>query len=52
MAVKPNLQNGIEEKFSDMISKYNDPDPSQKFAKFMNDYFNAKGCKVKVSVSE
>ena len=52
MAIKPNLQNGIEEKFSDMIARYNEGDPSQKFAHFMNDYFNSKGCKVKVKITD
>ena len=52
MAVKPNLQNGIEKKFADMISRYNDGSPSQKFGNFMNDYFNAKGCNVRVKTSD
>ena len=52
MAVKPNLQNGIDEKFADMISRYKDGNPSKKFANFMNDYLNAKGCKVKVKISD
>lgn len=47
---KPNLQNGIEEKFSDMLNKYRWSNQSQKFVKFMTDYFNAKGCNVKISV--
>ena len=50
LTFKPNLQTGIEEKFSDMLSKYRWSDPPQKFAKFMTDYFNSKGCKVKISI--
>lgn len=50
MALKPELEMGIEQKFSDMMNKYTWSNPSDKFAKFMADYFNSKGCKVKVSV--
>jgi len=49
---KPNLQNGIEEKFSDMITKYQANDQPQKFAKFMTDYFISRGCDVKVKISD
>ena len=33
MAIKPNLQNGIEEKFSDMIARYKDGDAITKVCK-------------------
>ncbi len=49
MNIKLNLQSGIEEKFSDMLNKYRWSDPSQKFVNFMTDYFNSKGCNVKIS---
>ena len=52
IAFKPDLQNGIEEKFSDMIIKYQGNDNAYKFAKFMTDYFNSKGCEVKVKISD
>ncbi len=52
LSFKPNLQNGIEEKFSDMISKYDYIDQSEKFAKFMTDYFVSKGCDVKIKISD
>ena len=48
IAFKANLQNGIEEKFSDMINKYSWSDKSEKFAKFMADYFNSRGCNIKI----
>lgn len=51
IAFKPNLQNGIEEKFSDMIVKYQANDQAGKFAKFMTDYFISKGCDVKIKTS-
>ncbi len=50
LAFKPNLQNGIEEKFSDMLAKYSTSDQPQKFAEFMTDYFNSKGCDVRIKI--
>ena len=44
LSFKPNLQNGIEEKFTDMLVKYTRGDQSQKFAKFMIDYFHSRDC--------
>jgi len=52
LAFKPNLQNGIEEKFSDMITKYQANDQTEKFAKFITDYFISRGCDVKVKISD
>ena len=49
IAFKQNLQTGIEEKFADMLSRYQWSDQQQKFVKFMTDYFNSKGCNVKIS---
>jgi len=50
LAFKPNLQNGIEKKFSDMLAKYHSSDQPQKFAQFMTDYFNSKGCDVRIKI--
>ena len=50
LAFKPNLQNGIEEKFSDMLKKYNTKDQQEKFAEFIIDYFISKGCNVKIKI--
>ena len=44
LAFKPNLQNGIEEKFADMLQKYTRGNQSQKFANFLIDYFNSRDC--------
>ena len=52
LAFKPNLQSGIEEKFSDMINKYQSSQPSEKFAKFIADFFKARGCVVRIKVSD
>ncbi len=48
LAFKPNLQNGIEEKFSDMMAKYRWCDQTQKFAKLMTDYLYSRGCDVTI----
>ncbi len=50
LAFKPNLQNGIEEKFSDMLSKYPQNYQHEKFAKFITDYLISKGCNVKIKI--
>lgn len=46
IALKPDLQSGIEKKFADMIEKYRWSNPTEKFTKFMTDYFKSKGCSV------
>ncbi len=50
LSFKPNLKNGIEEKFADMLNKYRFNNPSQKFTKFMTDYFQAKGCSIRIKM--
>ncbi len=50
LSFKPNLQNGIEEKFSDMIQKYRKNNQQEKFAEFIIDYFISKGCNVKIKI--
>jgi len=50
LAFKPNLQNGIEKKFSDMLEKYKWNDQPQKFAQFMKDYLHSKGCDVRIKI--
>jgi len=52
LAFKPELQIGIEEKFSDMLEKYTWSDQSQKFVKFLTDYFQTKGCDIKIKISD
>jgi len=52
LAFKPELQTGIEEKFSDMIEKYPWTDQPQKFVKFMTDYFLSRGCNVKIKLTD
>jgi hypothetical protein len=48
IAIKGDLQAGIEKKFADMLEKYHESNPTNKFTKFMTDYFATKGCNVKI----
>lgn len=50
LTFKQNLQQGIEEKFVDMLSKYRLKTQSEKFTQFMTDYFQSKGCNVRIKV--
>lgn len=51
LAIKPSLMDAIEKKFSDMITKYRGK-PNEKFSHFLTDYFESKGCKVKLKLIE
>ena len=50
LSFRSNLQNGIEEKFADMLNKYRLNTQSQKFTKFMTDYFQSKGCNIRIKM--
>ncbi len=52
LSFKPNLQNGIEEKFADMLVKYQKGDQSQKFANFMIDYFHSRDCDAIIKAAD
>ena len=52
LVFKPNLQNGIEEKFHDMIQRYPSNAYAEKFANFISDFFISKGCDVKIRISD
>ncbi len=52
IAFKPELHQGIEEKFADMISRYKFSNQEEKFAKFMTDFFASKNCEVKIKVAD
>jgi len=41
---------GIEDKFSDMIKKCKGYKPDEKFTNFLSQYFESKGCNVKVKI--
>ena len=42
---------GIEDKFTDMIKKTKSDKPDEKFINFLGQYFESKGCNVKVKIS-
>ena len=50
IAMNDDLREGIEKKFADMLKKYSWSNPSEKFTKFMTDYFNSKGCEIKIKL--
>jgi len=50
LSFKPNLKLGIEEKFADMLNKYRFKTQSQKFTIFMTDYFQSKGCTIRMKI--
>ena len=41
---------GIEDKFADMIKKTKGDKPDEKFINFLGQYFESKGCNVKVKI--
>ncbi|MBI5697987.1 MAG: hypothetical protein HZC29_05810 [Thaumarchaeota archaeon] len=50
--IKPNLQMQIIEKFDTMIRKSKGANHDEKFTNFMSDYFQSKGSKVKIKMTE
>lgn len=50
LAFKNDLHENIDKKFSDMISRYGRGSHLEKFAQFMADYFNSRGCSVKAKL--
>ena len=51
MALNPGFVDGIEKKFSDMIQKYKGK-PQDKLTDFISDYFESRGCKTKLKISD
>jgi len=43
---------GIEDEFSDMIKKCKGNKPDEKFTNFLSQYFESKGCNVRVKISK
>ena len=50
--IKPDLQNQIELKFADMIKRSKGSKHEEKFTNFMSDYFQSRGCKVKIKITD
>ncbi len=51
LLLKPSFDNNIEKKFSDMIQKYKGKN-KEKITKFMTDFFEARGTKIKLKLIE
>ena len=52
LLLKPILITKIEEKFSDMINKSIGKNNYQKFTNFMIDFFDSRGCKIKLKLGD
>ena len=50
MLLDQELYVGIEDEFSDMIKKSKGNKPDEKFTNFLSQYFESKGCSVKVKL--
>ncbi|MBM2852944.1 MAG: hypothetical protein HW420_1491 [Candidatus Nitrosotenuis sp.] len=50
--ITPHLHLQIEQKLGDMIKKSKGSKHEEKFTNFLSDYFQSKGCKVKVKMTE
>lgn len=48
--LKPNLESKIIQNFGDMIKKSKGAKPDEKFANFLSDYFQSRGCKIKIKM--
>ena len=52
MLLDQELYMGIEDEFSDMIKKCKGNKPDEKFTNFLSQYFESKGCNVRVKISK
>ena len=50
MFLDQELYVGIEDEFSDMIKKCKGNKPDEKFTNFLSQYFESKGCNVRVKI--
>jgi hypothetical protein len=50
--IKPHFHLQIEQKFGDMIKKSKGTKFEEKCTNFLSDYFQSKGCKIKVKLVE
>ena len=46
LSLRPELEDAIRAEFSDMISRYSWSNQNEKFTRFMEDYFKAKGSQI------
>lgn len=51
LSFRHDFQSRIEAKFSGMLARYHDKESSQRFARFVSDYLNSRGCTVRIKIS-
>lgn len=49
---KPQLLFSIQDKFGDMIERSKGRKPEQKLTQFISDFFESRGCKVRLKATE
>lgn len=52
IAMKPVLVAGIEGRFADMIRRYRDGSPEERLAGFLSDFFESRGCRIRLKPAE
>ena len=52
MKIGAELHEAMSERFSDMIARYKGGKPDEKFAKFLADYLEYRGCPVKLRLAK
>lgn len=52
IAIKAALADGIEKEFADMLQRYRDGRPEERIARFLADYVESKGCKMRLRVAD
>ena len=52
IAVRPSLVDGIEREFAGMIRRYGNGNPGDLFLRFMSDFFESRGCGVRLKLAE
>ena len=48
LSIKPEMENSLRSTFSDMLGRYTSGNVDEKFTRFMSDYFESKGCEIKL----
>ncbi len=52
ITMKPALIDGIEKKFAEMIRRYREGKPEERLVKFLSDFFESRGCKIRLKIVE
>ena len=52
IAMQPILIDSIEKNFGDMIIHYKENKPEERLVKFLSDFFEARGCKIRLKIIE